>query len=89
MLKENNESQENEEETESTNRGMIKLQNVNSSWLANPVVNTLINIDLTIEPGIISIISHILFIIKYFYRDTMLYSWDRWIRKKFTSATFT
>lgn len=51
LLEENQEVfNETEEDTGKTN-GLIKIENVHASWLPNPIINTLINVNLTIPPG--------------------------------------
>lgn len=50
LLEENHDvSKENMEN--SNNTGLIKIVDAQASWLPNPVVNTLVNVNLSIPPG--------------------------------------
>lgn len=51
LLEENQEVSQENEVQKTSNTGRIKLEDAHASWLPNPIVNTLINVNLTIPPG--------------------------------------
>lgn len=51
LLEENNEVQEESSDDNRNNTGLIKIENAQATWLPNPVVDTLINVNLSIPPG--------------------------------------
>lgn len=51
LLEENQEMSKEIKESSNNDAGIIKIEKASASWFQNPVVDTLININLTIPPG--------------------------------------